>query len=913
MAFNSEIKGYMTFGKSFSRGGAFPLEAYEIWTDYDALVAYAANTNPDKDPSYIGQKVAYVDIANNKVTHYGIEIDGSLKELGATPIGDEKSIVVDETNYTISLKGVDGLVFERVVLGEDGEPTGEKEEVQFQPLMTKDGLVWVEPSKTTVEGLATLIDALTARVKALEDDRVTEQELADAIKDFATDEEVASAVSTAVATEKERAEAAEKALGERIDAIDFVDETELATALEPYAKTAEVNKTLEDYAKTADVNKTLEDYATTEAVNTKLADYNTAAEVDTKLAAYDTTEVVDGKLANKADKAALEELASTVDAFLTGDGTEAALDSLKELIAYIETHDDTDIAGILEAIQAIENKLVGIDTTVTAYVTNALETLINGDIKDLKEGLEALENELDAYKQEVESTYATKDEVSDSVEALNGRINNLDGEVLNLGADIQEHLWYFDEKIKSELFDSSIDEDENETLTRKFATIGEVEEVADNIEGYKQEVESTYVTKDEFGTFVEEVEAHKQEAESTYATKDELGEVADELGGFKQEVAGTYVTKEAYNTNNQTIANTYATKEYVGTFTTGEDNYKDITTIVGYVNKKAEETLAAAQGGSSETAASVKLQLDNYKTENDAKVQQNINDITALQGQLGNTNTNVSSNTTEIGKINTEITTNIKPAIEALEGADVVIEETLAGHTAAIKTINETTIPALQGVVNTKAAQSDVDAINTKIGPVTDGKTIVDMINEVAGTIDFTPYAKKDDVAATYATKDELAAETDRADKAEKANAQAIADLTNGAIKKNTDDIAAINALLNTVDSEDTITSLKELAIWVEAHDTEVLPVITQQGKDIESLTGRVGAVETAVNTTLPGAIAQALVDAKAYTDEKMVKADGTSIINNAGTFSVGTVSTDNLVQGTMTLVLNGGNSEVED
>ena len=181
MAFDSNIKGYMTFGKSFSRGGAFPLEAYEIWTDYDALVAYAANTNPDKDPSYIGQKVAYVDKTNNKVTHYGIEIDGTLKELGASPIGDEKSIVIGANN-TISLKGIAGLVFERDIIGEDGEPTGQKENVQFQPLMTKDGLVWVEPSKTTVEGLTSLIDGLTTRVSALENDRVTEQELADAVK-----------------------------------------------------------------------------------------------------------------------------------------------------------------------------------------------------------------------------------------------------------------------------------------------------------------------------------------------------------------------------------------------------------------------------------------------------------------------------------------------------------------------------------------------------------------------------------------------------------------------------------------------------------------------------------------------------------------------------------------------------------
>lgn len=104
MAFDSNIKGYMTFGKSFSRGGAFPLEAYEIWTDYDALVAYAANTNPDKDPSYIGQKVAYVDKTNNKVTHYGIEIDGTLKELGVTPLGDGKTIEVGTTGI-ISLLG----------------------------------------------------------------------------------------------------------------------------------------------------------------------------------------------------------------------------------------------------------------------------------------------------------------------------------------------------------------------------------------------------------------------------------------------------------------------------------------------------------------------------------------------------------------------------------------------------------------------------------------------------------------------------------------------------------------------------------------------------------------------------------------------------------------------------------------
>jgi outer membrane murein-binding lipoprotein Lpp len=72
--------------------------------------------------------------------------------------------------------------------------------------MTKDGLIWVEPSKTTVEGLAALIDGLTARVSALENDRVTEQELADAVK-----------------AEADRAKEAEKALDDAIKAIDLED------------------------------------------------------------------------------------------------------------------------------------------------------------------------------------------------------------------------------------------------------------------------------------------------------------------------------------------------------------------------------------------------------------------------------------------------------------------------------------------------------------------------------------------------------------------------------------------------------------------------------------------------------------------------------------------------------------------
>lgn len=67
---------------------------------------------------------------------------------------------------------------------------------------------------------------------------------------------------------------------------------------------------------------------------------------------------------------------------------------------------------------------------------------------------------------------------------------------------------------------------------------------------------------------------------------------------------------------------------YIGDIPTG---YTE-TNIVAYINKKAEETLNSASGGSSESAASVLAALNTYKAENDPKVTANTNAITVLNG-----------------------------------------------------------------------------------------------------------------------------------------------------------------------------------------------------------------------------------------------------------------------------------------
>lgn len=177
--------GKLTFDKSFARSNGQPLDASEVYYSLEAAQNYAKTA-----VAYVGQKIVVIE--DNVVTQYYIaDAAGTLEELGKTyvgdgetitvengvisfigeiptPTGDSKTIIINDDN-TISLYGIDPLDFDRDILDEKGEVIG-TEKIQYQPLLTKDGLVWIEPSKTTVEGLATLIESLTKRVDQAEKD-----------------------------------------------------------------------------------------------------------------------------------------------------------------------------------------------------------------------------------------------------------------------------------------------------------------------------------------------------------------------------------------------------------------------------------------------------------------------------------------------------------------------------------------------------------------------------------------------------------------------------------------------------------------------------------------------------------------------------------------------------------------------
>ena len=805
-------KSLLTLDKSFARANGQPLDASEVYYSLEAAKTYAAGAQ-----AYIGQKIVVVE--NGVVTHYGIEnAAGNLKELGSKPVGDNSSIVVAE-NGTISLKGVGSLVFERDILGEDGEPTGEKEAIQYQPLMTAAGLVWVEPSKTTVEGLATLIDALAVRVKALEDDRVTEEELAAAVK-----------------VEADRAAVAEKALGERIDAIDFVDEDEMAEAIAAAREliSAEIDADVKVAKDRADEAYTL-------------------AESKVDATAYATD-----KKALQDEDAAIREIAEAakerIDTFLDEEGVADVVDSLHDLKAELDK-----MADATEMVEALANK---------------------ADVSYVNEEL--------AKKQDVipENTYDTYGAAatakSEAIADAEGKIATAKQEAIDAAASAAAGLYATQTRVNDLETDLDARLDALEAIDHSaYAT-----NVAFN--EYKTTVENTYATKAALEPVAQDAANAKTAVGNLETRFDEIVAVGGEPNAInKVQVNGSELT-----ITDKTVNIIVPTKA------------SDLTDDTGF-DARITAAQSQADKGVSDAAAA------------QAAANQAQSEVDALETEVGGIQTVVAGHTASIGDHATRI--------GALEQADIAhateystLSGIVSGHTeaiakkadqtalnevianvganaAAIQTLNETTVPALNAEIAKKANASELANYHTKseivaiTGAVEEGKTLVQMIADAK-------------TAATYddtEVRGLISTEAARADAAEKANAA---------------EIARVNAVLvAAIENEDdtALNSIKELADWINTHGTEA----SDMADAIEANADAIAVINHAETGIL--------AVAKKYADDQiaaipvataealgLVKIDNDTVkMNEANQLYVAKVSTDVLVQGAETLVLNGGSA----
>ena len=811
-------KSLLTLDKSFARANGQPLDASEVYYSLEAAKAYAAGAQ-----AYIGQKIVVVE--DGVVTHYGIEdAAGNLKELGSKPVGDNSSIVVAE-NGTISLKGVGSLVFERDILGEDGEPTGEKEAVQYQPLMTAAGLVWVEPSKTTVEGLATLIDALAVRVKALEDNRVTKEELAAAVK-----------------VETDRAEAAEKALGERIDAIDFVDDDEMANAIA--AARTDISKEIDDDVKIA---------------KDRADEAYTLAESKVDASAYAT------------DKKALEDEDAAIRAIAEG-----ARDSIN---TFLNSEDIDETVNTLKEIQAEIEKMIDATELTTALASKADKSYVDEELGKKQDVIP--ENTYDAY-----GSAATAK--SEAIADAEGKIATAKQEAIDAAASAAAGLYATQTRVNE--LETALDGrlDALEAIDHSAYTTNEV------FSEYKTTVENTYATKDALAPV-------KQTADNAAAKVETLEDKIEEITSVGGEpnvidyvkVNGTIleVEKDTEGKSTKTVNVIVPTKVSDLTDDTGFD--ARITAAQNQADKGVSDAAAAASAA--------------------AQAQ---NEVDALEVEVGGIQTTVAGHTTSITDYGTRI--------GALEQADIThgteyneLKGIVSGHTAtiatkadttavdavvasaaanaaAIKTLNETTIPGVNAEIAKKANASDLANYHTKseivaiTGTVPADKTLVQMIAD----------AKSEATYDDTEVRGLITAEAQRAAAAEKANA---------------DEIARVNGVLAAALENDGegLDSIKELADWINVHGSEAAEMA-------EAISDNADAI-AAINHVDTGILAQAKVHTNAAiaalpaaTAEALglVKYDDITIkMNDSQQLYVAKVSTDILEQGSMTLILNGGSA----
>ena len=279
-----------------------------------------------------------------------------------------------------------------------------------------------------------------------------------------------------------------------------------------------------------------------------------------------------------------------------------------------------------------------------------------------------------------------------------------------------------------------------------------------------------------------------------------------------------------------------------------------------------------------------------------ADATQGITDAKKVSDDLVTANLAIAENARQIGVVDGKITTvnnTLTEKITALEGKDTAIEgnitalqTTVSGHTTAI-TEHGTAITALQDKDTELAAL--IQGNTNKFADYYTSTQVDAKVKEVAdvvAAIDLDPYAKTADVNAALDLK---------------ANAADVytKDAADAAFMTQDEVDSRINALIVAADPEGgkTITDIQNLVKYVDENAGEIASLVTATNANTDKLAG----IESTVVDYVTGHIAKVVTP----------KASAEVTVAEDGTLGIGEVSTDKLVMGTKTLVLNGGDAEV--
>lgn len=292
-----------------------------------------------------------------------------------------------------------------------------------------------------------------------------------------------------------------------------------------------------------------------------------------------------------------------------------------------------------------------------------------------------------------------------------------------------------------------------------------------------------------------------------------------------------------------------ALETYVGVIPEG---YSEAS-IVAFIQKRAQEVLAAASGGSSESAAAVLQALNDYIALNDPKVQKNTNDIAAI----------VADYLTSADK--EELAEDIAANAEEILRIDNALKAAIENDGEGLDSIKELATWIEEHGVEAAGYAAAIEALELLVG---DTAVATQIANAIAAE-NLAQYAKAADLVATNENLAALVAKVDTGDKTVSAYV--------------TD---AINALK--IGDYATAADLTALVARVAALEGKVADL---EAADV-LLDGRIGAIEAKVpawdaaeanakayadglakNYDAAGSAATAEANAKAYSDTNLATA----------------------------------------
>lgn len=388
----------------FQRTGAFPLDRSSIFSSLADATKYAAGAGDDErglgGTSYVGQSIAVYD--NETVTLYIINADRTLKKVGTSPVGDEKTIVVAE-NGTVSLKGIAGLSF----TSEDGQA------ISYQPLLVNGELTWVVPSKTTVEGLSAEIEALKTSVGKL--NTTVGDSTSGLVKDVADNKTAIAAINTKIGDIPE-----DKTIAEQITAEAEQAKTDAISAIMGEAGIDEKYDTLKEIA----------DWILADTTNSAALVADVDAIKKDYLKGADKTEL-QGKIT------ALENLVGTLP---EGATSTTVIDYIKEVVDGLNIDDYAkadELTALAERVTAVEGKAT---TNATNIETNTGNIAKNAEaIKALQDaGVEKnfINSVDDNFTVGDDRKLMLKDLSTSKITGLDTKIQNIESDITSVKSDI---------------------------------------------------------------------------------------------------------------------------------------------------------------------------------------------------------------------------------------------------------------------------------------------------------------------------------------------------------------------------------------------------------------------------------------------------------------------------------------------